>query len=466
MHVPKFLTDKGYNPPVDVNPQLNFIGTETAFGFGALVAQIEKTGKFPQVYKFHIGDTGPKTPEPIIEVAKQALTDKQTKYAPFLGFPEVRENIAKHLTKTRGVEIKKENIMLQPGGKPAIELSIQALVGPDDYIIGQNPGFPIYESLARFYTNGERYIPWLAHRNEEKKILEFRVEDLEKILTEGKKIKLLIINTPQNPTGMTIGREKLEAIAELAKKYNFVVLFDDIYDQIIFGERKHFSLLSIPGMLDRTINLSGYSKNFAMTGWRLGYIVAPEWLMEIFGLMAINKWSCVSRVNQIVAGSVFGPLEIDGFKYPDLSEVLDPLVQKDVIEYEKKGNFLVESLRLLSPYVVPNEVEGAFYDFPNIENVLNLSYVKNDLNIKNDKEFCKWMLFERGFACLAGSDFGEGGRGYVRLSYAEDRDKHIIPGVKHFMKVIIELVEKSGQKAPLRVEEVDLKVDEIKNKYF
>lgn len=453
------------NPIITTNPDLKFLGTETAFGFGAQVAEVEQSGKFPQIYKFHIGDTGPKTPEPIIKVAVQALENKQTKYAPYLGFPQVRDNIARYLSKTRGIEITRDNIMLQPGGKPAIELAIQALVGPDEFIVGQNPGYPIYESLARFYTQG-RYIPWLAYRNPEKKILEFHVEDLEKILSSGSKVKLLIINTPQNPTGMILSQAKLEAIADLAKKYNFMVLFDDIYDQIVFRGRSCFSLLSVPGMLERTINLNGYSKDFAMTGWRLGYIVAPAWLIEIFGKLAINKWSCVNRVNQIVAGAIFGPVEVDGFKYPDLSVQLEPLIKKDVEEYERKGNFLVESLRLLSPFVVPNDVEGAFYNFPNIESVLGLSCVRNELNIKDEKEFCNWLLRERGFAALAGSDFGEGGRGHIRLSYAEDRNQHIIPGIKYFMKIIIELIEKSGQTPPLKEENVDGEVYRIEKKYF
>jgi len=464
MSLIKSLLEKGYKLPVDINPDLQFIGTETAFGFGAEVMGVEKSGKFPQVFKFHIGDTGPKTPEPIIDVAIQALKDKQTKYGHFAGYPQVRENIAKYLTKTRGVEIKTENIILQPGGKPAIELAMQALLGPDDYVVGQNPGYPIYESLARFYTKN-KYIPWLARHSDDQK-LEFHVEDLEEILKSGKKIKLLVINTPQNPTGMMISKEKLEAIAELVRKYKFMVLFDDIYDQITFGGREHFSFISIPGMLDYTVNLNGYSKDFAMTGWRLGYIVAPAWLIEIFGILAINKWSCVSRMNQIVAGTIFGDVEVDGFTYKSIAEKIAPLVKADVAEYERKGNFLVESLRLLSPYVVPNEVEGAFYDFPSVAKVLELPYVKNELKIENDKQFCKWLLYERGFACLAGTDFGEGGHGHIRLSYAEDRVKHIIPGIKHFMKVIIELIEKSGQTPPLRAEEVDVKVGEIEKKYF
>lgn len=462
----EFLEDKKMTPNVDINPDLNFLGTETAFGFGAEVLALEKANKFPQIYKFHIGDTGPMTPEPIIDTAIKALKNKQTKYGHFLGFPQVRENIARHVSKMCGVEVKAENIILQPGGKPAIELALQALVGPDDYVVGQNPGYPIYESLARFYSQN-KYIPWLAgYTGANKTLLEFKVEDLEKILKSGKKVKLLIINTPQNPTGMILSGEKLSAIAELAKKYQFMVLFDDIYDQIVFGGRKHISLLSFPGMLDYTINLNGFSKNFAMTGWRLGYVVAPAWLIEIFGRLAINKWSCVSRVNQIVAGAIFGDVEMDGVKYESLVEKLDPLVKKDVAEYESKGKFLVDALRLLEPYVVPNEAEGAFYDFPNIHGVLDLSYVKNELKIYSDKEFARWLLYEKGFAALAGGDFGEGGNGHLRLSYAEDRDKHIIPGVKYFIKIILDLIENSGLKPPITVPEAEEQLKSLSQKYF
>ena len=463
--IPKFLQDRALIPNVEINPDLMLLGTETAFGFGAKVMEVEKSGKFEQIYKFHIGDTGPKTPQPIIDVAIQALKDGHTKYAHFSGFPQVRENIAKYWTKTRGVEIKKENVILIPGGKPTIELAMQTLLAPGDKVVFQNPGYPIYESLASFYSEGNQ-IGWQAFRDPEKKTLEYRVEDLEKILQENKQIKLLCVNTPQNPTGMMMGRKKLEDIAELVKKYKFFVIFDDIYDRIVFDGREHFSFLSIPGMLDWTINLNGYSKNYAMTGWRLGFIVAPEWLTAIFGRLAVNKWSCVSRVNQIVAGVVFGDVELDGFKYESVAGKIEATLLADFAEYEKKGKFLVECFNLLKPYVVPNSVEGAFYDFPNFEGILKLKYVRDNLGIKDDKELSYWFLEEKGIATLAGSDFGSGGAGYIRFSYAEDRNKHIIPGMKHLLKVMIELIEKSGEVAPFKVEEVGERVGEIENKYF
>jgi len=463
MELPKFL--EGEDVPFELNPNLKQLGTETAFGFGAQVMQIEKSGKFSQVYKFHVGDTGPKTPEPIIDVAIQALKDKQTKYGHFLGYPQIRKNIAEYFAKTRNVEIDEDNVIIVPGGKPTIELAIQVLVGGDGYVVGQNPGFPIYESLSKFYTNG-KYMPWLAKHNQETGLLEFNTDDLAQILENNDKIRLLIINTPQNPTGMILSKETLEKVAELVKKHKIMVLFDDIYDRIIFEGREHFSILSVPGMLDYTINLNGCSKDFAMTGWRIGFAIAPKWLIKTFGRLAINKWSCVSRVNQIVAGVIFGDVEVDGFKYKSVAEELKPILEKDYKDYEQKGRFLVEALEMLRPYVIPNPVEGAFYDFPNIEKVLNLSCVKDDLNIKNENEFADWLLNEKGFACLAGPDFGEGGRGHIRLSYAEDKDLHIVPGIKYFIKVVLELIEKSGQDLPVKIEEVDEKIAEIEQKMF
>jgi len=449
-----------------LNPALNFLGTEVSFNFSAEVAKVEKSGKFPKIYKFHIGDTGPRTADAIISVAMQALKDKQTKYGLFQGYPSVRENIANYLSKRHGADIKAENILLMPGGKPAIELTMQTLIGPKDYVVGQNPGYPIYESLARFYGEN-RYLPWLARYSEQNKKLEFHTDDLEKILNEYHgRVKVLAVNTPQNPTGMMLPKETVRKIAELAMKYKFMVLFDDIYDQIVFGGREHYSLLSIPGMLDYTINLNGYSKDFAMTGWRLGYVAAPKWLIEVFGKLAINKWSCVNTVNQIVAGAIFGDVEVNGKTYKSVADEIAPLIKADVAEYERKGNFLVNCLRLLEPYVVPNEVEGAFYEFPRVEKLLELPYVKKDLNIKNDVDFRLWLLHERGFACLAGSDFGPGGKGHIRLSYAEDINEHIIPGVQHFMKIVIELVEKSGLTAPLRMGEVEGRVRKKVDKYF
>lgn len=243
-----------------------------------------------------------------------------------------------------------------------------------------------------------------------------------------------------------------------------MVLFDDIYDQIIFN-KEHFSLLSVPGMLDYTINLNGYSKNYAMTGWRLGFAVAPEWLIKIFGQLAINKWSCVNRVDQITAGAIYGDVELDKYHYPSVANQIAETIKTDVALYEKKGKFLEETLRLLHPWIAPNEAEGAFYLFPNIAKILELPFVKNDLSISTDKEFSHWLLYENGLAALAGSDFGEGGKGHLRFSYSEDQEKHIIPGVKHFIKIIIDLIAKSGLTAPLKMEEAEEKVNEIKNKY-
>ncbi|MBI5222620.1 MAG: aminotransferase class I/II-fold pyridoxal phosphate-dependent enzyme [Candidatus Magasanikbacteria bacterium] len=465
MNLPKFFEDKNLTPNVSINPNLNYLGTETAFGFGAEVIAVENSKKFPQVFKFHVGDTGPTTPEPIINVAIQALKNKQTKYGHFAGYPQVRENIARHWTKTRGVEIKKENILLQPGGKPVMEMAYQALLVAGDKIIVQDPGYPVYESLAEFYNHGG-VLRWSARKDAEKQTLEFRVDDLEKLLAENNQIKILCLNTPQNPTGLMIGKEKLEAIAELVKKYKFFVMFDDIYDQIVFGGRRHFSFLSIPGMLEWTINVNGYSKNYAMTGWRLGFIVAPEWLIEIFGRLAINKWSNVNRMEQIVAGAIFGDVTLDGFEYKSVKDEVQAIINKDFIEYEKKGQFVSKALNLLQPYIVCNEAEGAFYLFPSFQRVLDLKYVREELKITSDVELRNWLLYERGVATLSGSDFGQAGAGYIRISYAEDRNRHIIPGMKYILKVVIELIEKSGEVPPLKVEEVDEKIREFENKYF
>lgn len=461
----KFLNNDDLSPKVGYNHDLDFLGTETSFGFGAEVAALEASKKFPQIYKFHIGDTGPKTPEPIIEVAVQALKDKQTKYGHFMGYPQVRANIARYWSQSRGVEIKTENIILEPGGKPAIELAIQALVGNGEKIIVQNPSYPIYGSLANFYTKGQ-CLSWTARQNPNDKTLDFNVDDLEEIIKNKTGVKLLFLNTPQNPTGMMMNQEKLERVAELAMKHKFMVVFDDIYDQITFGQNKHFSLLSVPGMLDYTINLNGCSKNYAMTGWRIGFIIAPQWLIEIFGQLAVNKWSCVSRVNQIVAGTIFGDVDLDGFHYESVAEKIKPILKTDFAEYEKKGKFLADSLKLLSPYIIPNEPEGAFYLFPNFENILKLKYLNETLNIKTDKELSHWLLYEKGIATLPGSDFGSGGTGYMRFSYAEDRNNHIIPGVKHLLKTMINLIEQSGEIPPIKQTDVEENVKLLEDKYF
>jgi len=461
----RFLKDEKLKPKVSYSKRLNFLGTETNFAFGSLVSEVEKSKKFKQVYKFHIGDTGPNTPDPIIEVAKKALDDKQTKYGHFLGYPQVRKNIADYWSKTRKVELNENNIMLIPGGKPAIELAIEALVEEDEAVVVPDPSYSIYSSLANYYTKGN-CLYWKAKKNENDKKLFFDVSDLETILNENKKVKLVFINTPQNPTGLVWPQSTLEKIADLAKKHKFIVVFDDIYDQIVFGEKKHFSILSVPGMLDYTINLNGFSKNYAMTGWRLGFVVAPEWLIEIFGQLAVNKWSCVSRVNQIVAGTIFGDMDLDGYHYESVGEKIAPILAKDFKIYEQKGKFLSSSLSLLSPYVLTSEAEGAFYLFVNFENILNNNEVKNKFGFKNDKDLRDYLLFEQGVAVLAGSDFGEMGGGYLRFSYAEDKDRHIIPGVKKLLYSVVEILEESGLNPPLSKEEIEEKVMAIAQKNF
>jgi len=203
-----------------------------------------------------------------------------------------------------------------------------------------------------------------------------------------------------------------------------------------------------------------------MTGWRIGFIIAPEWLIEIFGHLAVNKWSCVSRFNQIVAGTIFGDVDLDGFHYASVNEKIKPILAADFAEYEKKGKFLSAALNLLSPFIIPNKPEGAFYLFPNFEKILNLKYLNETLNIKTDKDFSHWLLHEKGIAALPGSDFGSGGAGYMRFSYAEDRNNHIIPGVKHLIKTVIELIEKSGDTPPLSIDAVDNKIIELEKQYF
>jgi len=457
-----------FNTDVELNPALQYLGTETAFGFGAEVMAVEASKKFDRVYKFHVGDTGPKTPQPIIDTAIKALQDKQTKYGHFQGYLTVRENIAKYWSTTRGVDIKAENVILTPAGKPVIELVMQTLLAPGDFVIGQSPGYPIYESLARFY-NEDRYLPWIAARRKDRG-LEFMVSDLEEILkdlkSQNKKAKLLVLNTPQNPTGMMLTENKIRDIAALAEKYDFYILFDDIYDRITFSARKHFSILSVPGMLERVVNLNGYSKNYAMTGWRLGFAIGPKWLIDIFGLLAINKWSCVNTVDQIVAGVLYGDTVVNGIEYKSVANEIEPLLLADYELYEKKGKFLFEALRLLEPLLVPNQIEGAFYLFPNIEKVLDLSYVKNDLNIKTEKELTHYLLYEKGIATLAGPDFGVGGRGHIRFSYAEDKDLHIIPGAEKYIEVICELAQKSGVEAPIKESEIKNRIKEIADKIF
>lgn len=362
------------------------LGTETAFEVLARAKALEAVGR--DVVHLEIGEPDFDTPANIIEKAVEALRSGYTHYGPAAGLPEVRKTFAQHIAKDRGIDVGPENVVIVPGGKPIIFFPLTALIDPGDEVIYPNPGFPIYESVIRF-LEGKAVPLKLA----EEKDFSFDIEDLKSLITE--KTKMLIINSPQNPTGGVLSAADLDAIAELAVKHDFWVLSDEIYSKIIY-EGTFESIATRPGMLERTIILDGHSKTYAMTGWRLGYGVMPAALATAVAKLQTNCTSCTAAFTQIAgAEALTGP--------QDAALAM-------VAEFKVRRNLLVDGLNAIEG-VSCKLPRGAFYVFPNISGLgLTSKQVENRL------------LDDYGVAALAGTSFGAFGEGYLRFSYANSQD--------------------------------------------
>ncbi|MFO7609996.1 MAG: pyridoxal phosphate-dependent aminotransferase [Candidatus Krumholzibacteriia bacterium] len=361
------------------------LGTETAFEVLARAKALEAEGR--DIVHLEIGEPDFDTPQNIIDKAIEALRSGHTHYTPAAGLPEVRRTIAGHIARDRGIDVGPQNVVVVPGGKPIITFPLTALVDPGDEVIYPNPGFPIYESVINFLEG--KAVPLQLH---EERDFAFAIEDLEALITE--RTKLLIINSPQNPTGGVLGAADLDAIAALAVKHDFWVLADEIYSKIIY-DGQHESIANRPGMLERTILLDGHSKTYAMTGWRLGYGVMPEELAAAVAKLQTNCTSCTAAFTQLAgAEALTGPQDAA------LAMVAEFKVRRDLLV---DGLNAIEGVRCRRP-------RGAFYVFPNI----------TDLGLTS-KQAEQRLLDEYGVAALAGTSFGRFGEGYLRFSYANSQ---------------------------------------------
>ncbi len=362
------------------------LGTETAFEVLARARALEADGR--DIVHLEIGEPDFDTPRNIIDKAIEALNSGHTHYGPAAGLPEVRQVFADYLAVDRGIEVSAENIVIVPGGKPIIYFPLTALVDPGDEVIYPNPGFPIYESVINFI--GAKAVPL---KLSEAKDFSFDIADLKAAISD--KTKMLIINSPQNPTGGVLSGSDLDAIAALAVKHDFWVLSDEIYSKIIY-EGGHDSITTRPGMLARTILLDGHSKTYAMTGWRLGYGMMPAELAAAVAKLQTNCTSCTASFTQLAgAEALTGP--------QDAAEAM-------VAEFKVRRNLLVDGLNAIDG-VECRLPKGAFYVFPNVSS-LGLS----------SKQVEERLLDEFGVAALAGTSFGAHGEGYLRFSYANSQD--------------------------------------------
>ncbi|MBD3290551.1 aminotransferase class I/II-fold pyridoxal phosphate-dependent enzyme, partial [candidate division KSB1 bacterium] len=255
------------------------LGTETAFKVLAKAKALEAKGK--DVIHLEIGEPDFDTPENIVEATIKALRDGHTHYSPAPGIPELRKAIAEDASKRRGLEIDPSRVVVTPGAKPIMFFSLLALINPEDEVMYPNPGFPIYESVINFI--GAKSVPYPLR---EEKEFSFNVDEFLSLVTD--KTKLIILNTPQNPTGGILTRSDLEKVAEIAKQKGIIILSDEVYLNTIY-EGEHFSIASLPGMQEQTIILDGLSKTYAMTGWRLGYGIMNEELASKVEQLQINS---------------------------------------------------------------------------------------------------------------------------------------------------------------------------------
>ncbi|MHB8458603.1 MAG: pyridoxal phosphate-dependent aminotransferase [Candidatus Limnocylindrales bacterium] len=363
------------------------LGTETAFAAAARARALEATGR--DIIHLEIGEPDFDTPPNIRAAADRALADGWTHYGPALGLPVLREAIALDASRRKGFPVVADRVVVTPGAKPIMFYAILGLVDAGDEVIYPDPGFPIYESMARFV--GATAVP-VPIRQEHG----FRMDPDEIARLVSPRTRLLIFNSPANPTGGVMPRADLEAIAAIAIEHDLVVLADEIYGRIIY-DGEHVSIASLPGMAERTIVLDGFSKTFAMTGWRLGYAIVPEPLVAAFSGLIINSVSCTSSFSQIAAAeALLGPQDSVGAM---------------VREFRIRRELIVDGLNAI-PGISCLRPEGAFYVFPDV----------SETGMTGER-FADAMLYEGGVSLLAGTAFGQVGRNHVRISYANSQAK-------------------------------------------
>jgi len=360
------------------------LGTETAFEVLVAAKALEAQGR--DIIHLEIGEPDFDTPVNIIEAACKALHEGHTHYTPSAGIPELREVIAQETGRMRNIAVDPAQVVVTPGGKPIMFFAILALAESGDEVIYPNPGFPIYESMINFV--GATPVPVQLREDRD---FRFDIDDLRAKVSA--QTRLIILNSPQNPTGGVLTREDLAAIAEIAVERDILVLSDEIYDHMIY-DGEFVSISSFPGMsaAERTIILNSFSKTYAMTGWRLGYGVMPVDLAEHVARLMTNSNSCTNAAAQ------YGGLE--ALTGPQEES------QKMMAAFKARRDVIVPGLNEI-PDIRCHMPQGAFYVFPNIEGT----------GMKS-KEMEQFLLHEAGVAVLAGTSFGAYGEGFIRLSYA------------------------------------------------
>jgi aspartate aminotransferase len=388
--MPRFATmENATQYQLRLASRMSRLGTETAFEVLNKARALERQGK--DIVHLEIGEPDFDTPANVVEAAVNALHKGWTHYGPSAGLPELRQSIADYVSRTRGVPVASDEVVVVPGGKPIIFFSILALVDEGDEVIYPNPGFPIYESMIEYV--GGRAVPIQLR---EERDFGLDVNEFASLIND--KTRLIILNSPQNPTGGVLSKNEIHDIADAIGDRNIMVLSDEIYSRLIF-EGEHFSIMSVPGFKDRIILLDGFSKTYAMTGWRMGYgVMRPDLAAHITRLMT-NSNSCTASFTQIAG--------VEALRGDQSS------VDRMRDEFKRRRDSFVAGLNRIKAFSC-RMPKGAFYAFPNITKT---GWPSNKL--------ANAILEEAGVACLSGTAFGDFGEGYLRFSVANSLENLI-----------------------------------------
>ena len=369
--------------------RMSRLGTEGAFEVLARARKLEAEGK--RIVHLEIGEPDFATPDNIVEAAIGAINEGYTHYTPASGIREAREAVAAFVARTLHAEVDWNEVVLVPGSKNVLLFTLLACIEPGDEVILPDPGYPAYASQVNFIGAVPKTVTLREDKN-----FRMDLDELESLVTP--KTRMLIINTPQNPTGGVLTEEDVDFVCDLAHKHDLLLVSDEIYSQLVYGF-KHTSPLSRPGMRERTVLMDGLSKSYAMTGWRLGYAVAPRELAAKLDTLMINSSSCAAAFTQIAA--------IEALESPESEHAVHRMVKV----FENRRDLVVDGINDI-PGMRCTRPQGAFYAFPNIEGTGF-----------DEHELAGRLLNEAGVAVLPGTAFGAAGKGFIRLAYTQSEDE-------------------------------------------
>jgi aspartate/methionine/tyrosine aminotransferase len=369
--------------------RMSRLGTEGAFEVLAKARRLEAAGK--KVVHLEIGEPDFATPDNIIEAGISAMQHGYTHYTPASGIFEAREAVAGFVSRTLKTQVDPTEVVLVPGSKNVLLFTLLACIEPGDEVIVPDPGYPAYASQVNFIGA----VPKPVTLREESGF-RMDLDELASLITP--KTRMLIVNTPQNPTGGVLTEEDIKFVCDLAHKHDLLLVSDEIYSQLVYGFH-HVSPLSHPGMRERTVLMDGLSKSYAMTGWRLGYAVAPKALAAKLDTLMINSSSCAAGFTQMAA--------IEALSAPESGHAVARMVKV----FEHRRNLVVDGLNAI-PGMRCARPQGAFYAFPNIEGT---GFEEHELADR--------LLSEAGVAVLPGTAFGHAGKGFIRLAYTQSEDE-------------------------------------------